>query len=389
MSHRAIAQGGRANSGRLLIWSCFVAISGFVLWADWAEIDQITRASGQGISSARNQVIQSPEGGVMRDLMVREGARVKQGQVLFRLDKNKAEAAYLESAAKAAALKAAVARLQAEMLGGQPQFPAELSRYPDFQSNQQQLFNKRQSAVHDELAALRKSMAMVKVELDMNLPLLQTGDVSRSDILKLQRQVSDIEGQMTNRHNKYLQDTQTDYAKAQEDLASALQVLAQRKEQLDYTESRAPMDGVVRNVRITTRGGVARAGEEIMQIVPLEDDFLIEAKVKPADAAFVKPGLPATVKLDAYDYTVYGPLRGQVTYISADTFSEDNRNNESPYYRVQIKTNGRSLVGKNGEQIAVQPGMTASVEIKTGSTTVLRYLTKPIFKTVTESMRER
>ncbi len=389
MSLRAITPGGRANSGRVLIWSCFAVILGFVLWADWAEIDQITRANGQGIASARNQVIQSPEGGVMHDLMVREGARVKQGQVLFRLDKNKAEAAYLESAAKAAALKAAVARLQAEMLGGQPQFPAELNRYPEFQSNQQQLFNKRQSAVHDELAALRKSMALVKVELDMNLPLLQTGDVSRSDILKLQRQLSDIEGQMTNRHNKYLQDTQTDFAKAQEDLASVLQVLAQRKEQLDYTESRAPMDGVVRNVRITTRGGVARAGEEIMQIVPLEDDFLIEAKVKPADVAFVKPGLPAIVKLDAYDYTVYGPLRGQVTYISADTFSEDNRSNEPPYYRVQIKTSGRSLVGKNGEQIAVQPGMTASVEIKTGSTTVLRYLTKPIFKTVTESMRER
>jgi adhesin transport system membrane fusion protein len=352
-------------------------------------MDQITRAPGQGIASSRNQVIQAPEGGVMSELLVREGAQVKQGQVLFRFDRNKAEAAYLESAAKTAALHAAVARLHAEVLGGEPRFLALLDAYPEFKKNQQLLFSKRQAAIHEELSALRKSIELVQAELNLNLPLLQSGDVSRAEVLKLQRQLAELEGQATNRHNKYLQETQSDYSKAQEDLASSLQVLAQRREQLEYTVVRAPMDGVVRNVRITTRGGVARPGEEIMQIVPLEEELLIEAKVKPADVAFVKRGLPATVKLDAYDYTVYGTLQGEVSYISADTLSEDNRGNDQPYYRVQVRIDTRHLTARNGEKIEMQPGMTATVEIKTGSNTVLRYLTKPILKTLSESLGER
>jgi adhesin transport system membrane fusion protein len=150
------------------------------------------------------------------------------------------------------------------------------------------------------------------------------------------------------------------------------------------------MDGVVRNVRITTRGGVARPGEEIMQIVPVEDDLLIEAKVKPADIAIVKPGLPTTIKLDAYDYTIYGSLQGTVSYISADTLSDETRNvNEPPYYRVQVKTKASDIAQHAARRIEIQPGMTASVEIKTGSNTVWKYLTKPITKTLTESLGER
>lgn len=388
-SARVSGNADGSSSGRWLVRLSFAATACFLAWAQWAEMDQITRAPGQGISSSRNQVIQAPEGGVISELLVKEGSLVKQGQVLFRFDRNKAEAAYLESAAKAAALHAAVARLQAEVFGGEPRFPTLLNAYPEFKKNQQLLFFKRQAAIHEEISALQKSMDLVQAELNLNLPLLQSGDVSRAEVLKLQRQLAELEGQATNRRNKYLQDTQSDFSKAQEELASSLQFLAQRKEQLDYTIVYAPMDGVVRNVRITTRGGVARPGEEILQIVPLEEELLIEAKVKPADAAFVKRGLPATVKLDAYDYTVYGTLPGQVSYISADTLSEDNRSNEQPYYRVQVRIDTRRLVAKNGEKIEIQPGMTATVEIKTGSNTVLRYLTKPILKTLSESMGER
>jgi adhesin transport system membrane fusion protein len=244
--------------------------------------------------------------------------------------------------------------------------------------------------MNDEIDALEKSKTMIKEELDMNLPLLKSGDVSRSDILKLQRQVVDIQGQITNRRNKYLQDCQSDLGKAQEDLAGVQQISAQRKEQLDYTEIVSPMDGIVRNVRLTTIGGVAKPGDEIMQIVPVDDDLIIEVKVKPADIAFVKPGLPASVKLDAYDYSIYGTLQGTVSYISADTLNEDVRNNEQPYYRVQIKTSTHNLASKhNNERIDIQPGMTATVEIKTGQKTVLHYLTKPITKTLSESMGER
>lgn len=380
------ASGG---SGRILIWASAFAIAGFLAWANWAKLDQITRASGQVIASSRNQVIQSLDGGVLDEMLVREGSHVKRGQLLLRFDQTKAQAAYLESAARAAALKATVARLNAEVFGGSPKFPPELADYPEFRSNQQVLFTKRQSAINEEISALENSLALVKSELEMNMPLLKSGDVSRAEVLKLQRQVADIQGQITNRRNKYMQDTQTDLAKAQEDLASVMQVLAQRKELLDATEIHALVDGVVRNVRLTTRGGVARPGEEIMQIVPLDDDLIIEAKVRPADIAFVKPGLPATIKLDAYDYTIYGSLKGVVSYISADTLNEEVRGTELPYYRVQIKTKGRNLSSRSNERIDIQPGMTAMVEIKTGSNTVLRYLTKPIIKTMDESLSER
>ncbi|MEQ1673725.1 MAG: HlyD family efflux transporter periplasmic adaptor subunit, partial [Candidatus Nitrotoga sp.] len=154
-------------------------------------------------------------------------------------------------------------------------------------------------------------------------------------------------------------------------------------------EVHSPMDGIVRSVRITTLGGVARPGDEIMQIVPVDGDLIVEAKVTPADIAFIKPGLPATVKLDAYDYSIYGALKGEVSYISADTLDEDNRNNEQPYYRVQIKIREQNLVSKKQERIEIQPGMTALVEIKTGQKSVLQYLTKPITKTLNESMGER
>ena len=377
------------TTSSVLVWSSALTLAAFVVWANWAELDQITRANGQVIASSRNQVIQAPDGGVLAALPVREGAEVRKGDVLARFDRTRTEAGYLESAAKAAALQAAVVRLTAEILDKTPAFPPELDAYPDFKATQLALFHKRRAAVREEIAALEQSRALVKAELDMNLPLLKSGDVSRAEVLKLQRQAADIQGQITNRRNKYLQEIQTDLAKNQEDLAGVLQVLTQRKEQLDQTEIRSPMDGVVRNVRLTTLGGVARPGEEIMQIVPLSDDMLIEAKVKPSEVAFVRAGLPASVKLDAYDYTVYGALPGEVVYISADTLTEEVRGSEQPYYRVQIKTHARHLVGRENQRIVIQPGMTSSVEIKTGSSTVWRYLTKPITKTLHESLGER
>lgn len=377
------------STSRILIWGSALAIATFVVWANWAEIDQITRASGQVITSSRNQVIQSMEGGVLSELPVREGALVKRGQVLARFDRTKTEASYLESLAKAAGLSAAVARLNAEIFGGQPQFPKTLNDYPEFRANQMALFKKRQGALREELGALEKAEALIKEELEMNLPLLQTGDVSRAEVIKLQRQVVDVRSQITNKRNKYLQDCQAELVKAEEDLTGIQQIVTQRKEQLSFTEVLAPMDGIVRNIRLTTIGGVAKPGEEIMQIVPADEDLIIEAKVRPADIAFIKPGLPATIKLDAYDYSIYGVLRGEVSYISADTLKEESRENEQSYYRVQVKTSGQELQSPKKEKIEILPGMTATVEVATGKKSILHYLTKPITKTLSESMGER
>ena len=376
--------------GSLTLWVVTIGLGSLLAWAYVSEIDQVTRATGQVIASSRSQIIQASDGGILVDLKVREGVKVKQGDLLARLDSTKLNAAFLETEARCAGLQAQVSRLRAEVLNQKPSFEPELKRrYADFVDNQSILYQRRREALDAEIRIYKESLDLVQRELEMNLPLVVTGDVSQTEILKLRRQASELQGQMTNRRNKYFQDTQAELAKAEEDLAGANQILAQRKNQLEQTELFAPVDGVVKNVRITTKGGVVRPGEEVMQIVPLDDDLVVEAKLKPADIAFVKPGLSAQVKIDAYDYTIYGALNGAVTYISADTLEENLRQGEMPYYRVQIRTTGKALKNRPDEPMEIQPGMTATVEIKTGVNTVLKYLTKPIVKTFSESLGER
>ncbi len=374
---------------RLTLWTTAFALIVFLVWADFAVIDQITRAPGQVIASQRSQVIQSQDGGTIEQLLVKDGDTVERGQVLVRLEKARSEASYLEARAKSAGLTATVARLRAEVFGGEPVFPPMLANYPQFRDNQLVLFRKRKSAIEEEVTALETLVGLAQRELEMTQPLLKTGDVSRTEVLRLERQVAEISAQITNKRNRYFQDAQAELSKALEDLAGIEQTMAQRITQVDQTELKAPLHGVVKNVRITTRGGVIRPGEEVMQIVPLEDDLLIEARVMPADIAFIKPGLSATVKIDAYDYTIYGDLPGKLTYISPDTLTEDLRQGEQPYYRVRVRTDGRRFSGRPNEDLEIQPGMTATVEIRTGSNTVLKYLTKPVVKTLSEALRER
>lgn len=378
------------RSGRRVLWLVLLTVVAFVGWAAYAEIDQITRAPGLVIPSSRTQVIQSADGGVIEELPVREGDRVDRGQVLVRIDRTKAEAGYLEARARAAAVSAAVSRLRAEVFNEKtPTFASVVASYPHFKSNQLALLARRRSAISEEIDALSAQLRLAERELRMTEPLLKTGDVSMAEVLRLQRQVTEIVGQITNRRNKYFQDSQADLSKAEEDLASLEQAAAQRKDMLDRTEVRAPVKGVVKNVRFTTIGAVLRAGEEILQIVPVDDVLIVEAKVKPSDIAFVKPGLPATVKVDAYDSSIYGGLLGTVAYISADTLSEDLKQGEQAYYRVQVKTDGRQFTRRRDDHLDIQPGMTATVEITTGANTVLKYLAGPLIKTMQEAMTER
>jgi adhesin transport system membrane fusion protein len=371
------------------VWGSLLALGLFGGWAYHAEIDQITRGQGQIIASSRTQIIQAPDGGVLEELLVREGAEVKRGDLLARLERTKVEAGFREAASKVGALSATVSRLRAEVFGGAPVFEAESLGFPEFRKNQADLLNKRRSGMQQEIKAIARMRELAHKELEMTEPLLAAGDVSMADVLRLQRQVADFEGQMTNRQNKYLQDAQAELNRAEEDLSGARQTLVQRNDQLANTELKAPLNGTVKNVRITTRGGVLRPGDELMQIVPEEDDLIVEAKVRPSDVAFLVPGLGVTVKIDAYDYTIYGSLDGTLTYISPDTLSEDLKQGEQAYYRVQVKTDAAQFSRRSGESLALQPGMTATIEVKTGSNTVLKYLIKPVIKTLNESMGER
>lgn len=358
-------------------------------WASWARVDQITRATGQIIASSRSQIIQAPDGGILEQLHVKEGQIVSKGQLLASLDTARMKASFLEADAKRAALQGQVARLRAEVYGDKLAFGELEQSYPDLAATQRKLFEKRQTAIREDLAALSRSQDLVRKELALSEPLLATGDISRTEVIRLQRQVADIEMQIVSRKNKYFQDAQADMAKAEEDLAGVTQNLAQRKDSLDHTEMKAPLAGIVKNIRVTTVGGVLKPGEEVMQIVPSDDDLVVEVKIRPQDVTHLKPGLPATVKIDAYDYSIYGTLPGELTFLSPDTLSEDIKPNEQPYYRARIRTKRQAFQARPQEKIELQPGMTATVEIKTGDNTVLRYLFKPVVKTVSEAFHEK
>lgn len=389
----SLAGAGAARSRRdrpsLVIWASLFALLCFVLWAWQAELDQVTRAQGQIIASGRTQVIQASDGGVLQQLLVKEGDKVTKGQLLARLDANKLRAAYYETRSREVALRATVARLHAELFGGEPAFSEDLANYPQFRDNQQALLEKRRASISEETGALQKMLELAQKELAMTAPLVQTGDVSQADMLRLERQVADLQAQVTNRNNKYLQDAQAELSRAEEELAGVKQMLAQRADMLSRTELRAPVAGIVKNIRMTTLGGTLKPTEELMQIVPGENELIVEARVRPADIAFVKIGQPASVKVDAYDYTIYGWLDGEVSYISPDTLTDDLKQGEQAYYRIKVRSEGKHFSGRPDQPIDLQPGMTATVEVKTGSNTVLRYLAKPVVKTMREAMVEK
>jgi len=365
----------------------------FGVWASFSEIDQIARAPGQVIASARTQVVQAAVDGVIEDLLVREGQRVSKGEVLVRLDRSQAAAARQDSLAKVAALKAMLIRLQAEVFSRPLAFPAEVASYPEFVTNQGELFRRRQQALHAEIAALTESLRLVQKELALSESLVSTGDIGQAEVIRMQKQVADLRGQITNRRNKYFQDAQEQMTKAEEDLATQEQALAERTTLWERTEIFAPADGLVKSIQLTTPGAKVRPGDVILEILPTGSDLIVEARLKPADIAYVRQGLPAAVKLDAFDYSIYGVLQGSVSYISPDALTEKTGQGEQVYYRVQVRIDQAALAERNRQYpdktIEIQPGMTATIDITTGRRTVLAYLTKPITKVMTESMGER
>jgi adhesin transport system membrane fusion protein len=378
------------TKSRQLLWVSCACILVFIIWASFGKLEQITRASGQVIASSRTQVIQSLDGGLIEALEVKEGDHVSAGQALIKFVANRSDAAWRETNAKAAALSATVSRLQAEISGEPLVFNDLVKQYPGFVNDETNLYMRRQRSFKDEVGSLSQALALATQELNATEPLLKYGDVGLSEVLRLRRQVAELKGQIANRRNKYFQDSQAELAKSQEDLASVLQVLEQRKIQLDNTSIHAPMAGTVKNIKFTTVGGVIKPGENIMEIVPEDTDLLVEVKVKPSDIGFIRPKLPATIKIDAFDYSVFGSLKGEVIYISADTIKEEGRPGEaSAYYVVRVRSDSTQLKGRSNEKMDISPGMTATVEIVTGKKSIMSYLTKPITKTLNESMGEK
>lgn len=378
----------KVNRSRLSIWMALIGIVVLIVWASFAKIDQVTRAKATVIASARTQEIQASEGGVLTELAVTEGQDVEKGQLLVVLEEERAKAAVDNSASKTAALKAKLARLNAEIFEKPLVFPKEVQNYPEYVQNQTALYNRRRQAINEDVSSLEKMLVLANRELRMNEPLLEFGDVSQADVIKLRRQVADIEAQINNKRNKYFEEAQAEMTKAQEELDTETEQLRDRVQVLEEKRLMSPTRGKIKNINVTTIGGVVKPGEVILQILPTSSDLIIEAKVSPADIAYVQEGQDATVKLDAYDYSIFGAMNGTVNYISPDTLIEQTPKGEEAYYRVLIIITGAEFKGR-GDKIVIKPGMTASVDIKAMKRTVLSYLTKPITKTLSEGMGER
>ncbi|MDR0181747.1 HlyD family type I secretion periplasmic adaptor subunit [Lysobacter arvi] len=380
----------RTPGTRIVLYTILVLLVIGLVWASLARVEEITRGEGKVIPRSQEQIIQSLEGGILDELNVAEGDVVKRGQPLLRIDRTRAKASYDESFAKYIALKSTVERLRAEAYGMPLKFSDEVMAVPSEVELETRAYHERRKALEEGAAALRTSYALAMREINLAQPLADKGLMSQVEILRMRRQANDLRTQEVERRNRFQADANAELVRAELELGQVRENLIGRRDVLARTTINAPMDGTIKDIRVHTVGGVIQPGEHIMELVPLEDSLRVEAKIKPQDVAFLRPGLPATVKISAYDYGIYGGLKGKVELISADALKDEQRTAARPdetYYRVTVLTDSNALRA-GGKQLPIIPGMTGVVEIRTGEKTVLEYLLKPLFK-AREAFRER
>ncbi|WP_277762120.1 HlyD family type I secretion periplasmic adaptor subunit [Pseudomonas sp. A34-9] len=356
-------------------------------WAWLGRLDEVSKGDGKVIPSSHEQVIQSLEGGILAALKVAEGDLVEQGQVLAQLDPTKSESNVEESAARYRAVLASATRLQAEVDGKPLSFPDELQGYPELIKRETRLYQERISRLKESLAGVNDSLRLVDRELTITQSLAKTGAASNVEVIRLQRQRSELQLKTTELRSSYQVQAGEELAKARSEVSSLSSVIRGREDSLTRLTVLSPVRGIVKGIEVTTIGGVISPNGKLMQIVPLDDQLLMETRISPRDIAFIHPDQTAKVKLTAYDYSIYGGLDGKVVTISPDTI-QDKVKPENYYYRVFIQTDSNVLTNKAGQRFAIVPGMIATVDIKTGSKTVLDYLVKP-FNKAQEAMRER
>lgn len=379
----------RRHGPLLLVLAGAVAV--FLVWASVFQIDEVARAGGEVITGSRVQIIQSVDGGVLSELLVREGDRVKRGQVLARLDETRFASTVGEIRARLFALRAKVARLRAEVVGrDELTFPDGLAeRAPETTQVEQALFEQRRTGLSEELRTLRVAVDLAKRELDLVQDLNAGGDASGAELLRAERGQNEAEAQLVNRQNRFLEEARLELTRAEDEIAQNEQLLIRRLEEQENSVFTALVPGIVKNIRVTTVGGVLGPGDELMEIVPVDDELLIESRVSPADIARVEPGLDANVRFDPFDYTIYGAAPGTVVYVSADTLKEETEQGTEVYYRVHVKPAGPPVQTTTGRHLNIVPGMTAQVDIRTGRRSLMDVLLKPLRKTLSESFGER
>lgn len=376
---------------RLVLHMILLVLCACLTWAHFARVEEITQGEAKIISMSREQVIQSLEGGILAEMAVREGDVVDSGQMLLKIDPTRAKASYQEAKSKMVALLSTIERLRAEAYQQPLIFSQEVQQLPSEVELETKAYNSRKKALEESVSALERSYALSVKEISLAEPLAAKGLLSDVELLRMRRQANDIKSQIVERQNKHRADANAELVKLELELSQTRESLLGRADIVDRTTIRAPLRGTVKNIRVSTIGGVIQPGEPILEIVPLEDQLLVEGKIRPSDVAFLRPGLPATVKITAYDYAVYGGLSGRVDHISPDTLKDDQKvaagRPDNTYYRVLIMTDSSALHA-GGKELPIIPGMVASVEIRTGEKTVLDYLLKPVLK-AREAFRER
>jgi membrane fusion protein, adhesin transport system len=416
------------RGGRIILWVIFIFVTVALIWAHYTSLDEVTVGEGKVIPSSQVQQIQNLEGGILKEINAQIGQVVDKGQILMTIENTEALSSLREQQAEVINLQARAIRLKAESDGVQPGFdldmikdaPLVVQRELDLYRNrldslrtnqvsfQQQIEQKRQEIVElqAKLENLKQSYAFSKEELALTRPAFEQGAVSRVELLQLERQVNQLKGDLDAtqlaipRANSALKEAQsklqeseaTFRADAQEELTNVRSKLDQLREasvsledKVSRTQVRSSVKGIVKQLQINTVGGVIKPGMNLMEIVPIEDSLLIEAKVRPENIGFIQPGFNAMVKLSAYDFAIFGGLPGVVENISADTILDEEGNS---FYLVRVKTD-KNYLGTEVAPLPIIPGMQATVDIITGKKTLLDYLLKPILKAKQNALRER
>lgn len=384
------------QTSRYLIWATLLTLIAALGWAYFFSLDEITRGQGKIIPSSREQVIQSLDAGVLTEMFVREGDLVQKDQVLLKIDDVRSGAIYREAQEKWLTLLAQAARLKAEAYSTELKFPEEVTELPWLVNREKQAYRARKTALDEQLSAMNRSLSSLSKEISITSPLVSQGVVSEVELLRLSRQQSDLQAQIAERRNRYLTDANNDLVRVESDLAQTKENALGREDALKRSIIRSPMKGIVKNVTVTTIGGVIQAGQSILEIVPTEDEMLVEAYIKPSEVAFLQPGQPAMVKLTAYEFNKYGGLNGVLEHISPDTMKDEAKlrkpgsnpvDMDEGYYRILIRITDSNRQ-RHGKILRLTPGMTATVEIMTGQKTVMEYLFRPL-QYVSQSLRER
>lgn len=369
-----------------IIWIVALALGCFLLWAWNFKLDEVSTGTGKVVPSSKEQVVQSLDGGILTQINVHEGDIVQKGQVLAQLDRTRFESTVEESASRMRAAQATAARLKAEVSGTPLSFPAEVAKEPLLVREETALYQSRRTNLQQTSAGLTEALRLVRDELTMTEPLVARGAASEVEVLRLKRQANDLENKLNDVRNQYLVQAREELAKANAEIEAQRSVVRGKSDSLTRLTFTSPVRGVVKEVAVTTVGGVIPQNGRLMVIVPLDEQLLVEARISPRDVAFIHPNQKALVKITAYDYAIYGGLPGRVTIISPDTI-QDEVKKDVFYYRVYILTDSDHLTNKQGQKFPIVPGMIATVDIHTGSKTVLDYLIKP-FNKAQEALRE-